>query len=55
MIIMVWGGNINDFYKNMEVFRMPLQPAPPLQLRRGDRKRLETIIRKLTSPQRAVF
>ena len=34
---------------------MPLPPAPPLQLRREDRKRLEAIIRKRTSPQRAVF
>lgn len=34
---------------------MPLPPAPLLQLRRGDRKRLDSIIRKRTSPQRAVF
>ena len=34
---------------------MPFAPAPPLRLRRGDRARLEAIIRKRTAPQREVF
>ena len=34
---------------------MPLPPASPLQLRSGDKERLEAVIRKRTSPQRAVF
>ena len=34
---------------------MPLPPAAPLQLRPGDRKRLQAVIRKRTSPQRGVF
>lgn len=34
---------------------MPVAPAPPLRLRAGDRKRLEAVIRKRTSPQRDVL
>ncbi len=33
---------------------MPVAPAPRLRLRAGDRKRLEAVIRKRTSPQRDV-
>ena len=34
---------------------MPFDPAPPLKLRAGDRKRLEAVVRKRTSPQRDVL
>ena len=34
---------------------MPFAPAPPLRLRTGDRKRLEAVVRKRTSPQREVL
>ena len=34
---------------------MPLPPAPRLRLWVGDRKRLEAVIRKRTSPQRDVL
>jgi len=34
---------------------MPLPPAPPLPLRPGDKERLQAIVRKRTSPQRAVL
>ena len=34
---------------------MPFDPAPPLRLRAGDRKRLEAVVRKRTSPQRDVL
>ena len=34
---------------------MPLPPALPLQLRAGDKERLQTIVRKGTSPQRVVL
>ena len=34
---------------------MPFDPAPPLRLRAGDRKRLEVVGRKRTSPQRDVL
>jgi len=34
---------------------MPFPPAPPLQLRRGDRKSLEAMVRKRTLAQRLVF
>lgn len=34
---------------------MPLPPAPPLQLRPGDKERLQATVRKRTSPQQAVL
>lgn len=34
---------------------MPFSPAPPLQLRKGDRERLEAMVRKRTLAQRLVF
>ena len=34
---------------------MPFDPAPRLRLRPGDRKQLEAVVRKRTSPQRDVL
>jgi diphthamide synthase (EF-2-diphthine--ammonia ligase) len=34
---------------------MPFAPAPPLQLRRGDREILEAMVRKRTLAQRLAF
>ena len=34
---------------------MPFPPAPPLRLRKGDREKLEAMVRKRTLGQRLVF
>jgi transposase len=34
---------------------MPFPPAPPLRLRKGDREKLEAMVRKRTLAQRLVF
>ena len=34
---------------------MPFAPAPPLRLRKGDREKLEAMVRKRTLAQRLVF
>ena len=34
---------------------MPFAPAPPLRLRKGDRERLEAMVRKRTLAQHLVF
>jgi len=34
---------------------MPFPPAPPLPLRKGDREKLEAMVRKRTLAQRLVF